>query len=285
MRYSKAIFTVLFLLFSVSLSYSQIDSNTSVVIDTLIADTTLIADSIQTFSEPQIEVEELKEGSLRASKTEFKTFEFFLLLGILVLFGVIRLMDHEVYNHLFKKFLNTSLSIRPLKNVFQYFKLSNYVLNVLFFLISGLYLYYIMARWGLHPEFIIGQGHWLQMLFYISCVAVTYVVKLSFLSFVGYIFDMKKFSREYAFNILLVQQVMAVVLYPFLWMIVFMGTEMTKVGIVASIVIFALAFFNRYARSRDSIASLLKLNKFHFFIYLCTSEILPLLIIGKIMIG
>lgn len=283
-RLKIIIFSLVFILGHASALVGQNDS-TNTLMDTVIVDSLQIADSLQALSVNSPVEDEYMDGTLRSSAVKYLTFEFYLLLFILLAFGFVRMMDQDVYSQLFKKFLNTSLSVRPLKNVFSHFRMSNYILNVLFFLITGLYLYYVMDRWSWHPGFISENKTWIQMLFYIGCVAMTYVVKLSFLSLVGYIFDMKKFSSEYAFNILLVQQVMAVVLYPFLWTVVFLGSEMTKFGIVISIIIFLLAFFNRYARSRESIASLLKLNKFHFFIYLCTSEILPLLVIGKIMIG
>lgn len=285
----KLLYTLILLLFFTSVLHLPIQAQTDAItsVDTVqnIDSNVYVVDSVMMNSTELLSEELRYDGEKKINTVEYRTFEFYLFLIIMAIFGLIKLIDTNVYSNLVKRFLNTNLTVRPVKNMFQQVTIANYLLGILFFIISGLYLYYILDRWNLHPYWLENRNISLKMFFYIGCISVAYIIKLSFLSFMGYVFDLKRFTSEYSYSILLVQQVLGILLYPFLWMIVFMGESITKAGIIASVILFILAFLNRYARSRESIVTLLKLNKFHFFIYLCTSEIIPLLIIIKIMIG
>jgi hypothetical protein len=55
-------------------------------------------------------------------------------------------------------------------------------------------------------------------------------------------------------------------------------------AVVVSVIVIALLFINRYIRSWQVFGSFFQYSKFHFFTYLCASEILPLAVLMKLLV-
>ncbi|MBX9449055.1 MAG: hypothetical protein KL787_04775, partial [Taibaiella sp.] len=66
-------------------------------------------------------------------------------------------------------------------------------------------------------------------------------------------------------NISLINKMLTIILLPILCLLIFTSAGIAKIAALISFVIIFLAILNRYARSRESVSSLIKSNKFHFF--------------------
>src|SRR5690606_8028166 len=103
------------------------DSNVMTIDSILVEDSLAFTDtSFDLMDTPSVvttvEEEVKEEGELRPKLIDYKTFEFYVLLAILLVFSLVKLADNQIYHNLFKRFLNTSLSVRPMKNVYQHFQ-------------------------------------------------------------------------------------------------------------------------------------------------------------------
>ena len=74
------------------------------------------------------------------------------------------------------------------------------------------------------------------------------------------------------------------VLLPFVLLIAFAAPVYAGPALVVSGVLIALLFVSRYIRSWQVFGSFFQFSKFHFFTYLCASEILPLAVLMKLLV-
>ena len=78
---------------------------------------------------------------------------------------------------------------------------------------------------------------------------------------------------------------MGVVLIPFLMFLSFSSSRVIEVAITVSLFLIGALFLYRYLLSFAAIRNKLKVNALHFFLYLCAVELLPLILIYKVLIN
>jgi hypothetical protein len=109
----------------------------------------------------------------------------------------------------------------------------------------------------------------------------TYTAKYLILRFSGWVFRAQAFADQYIFNVFLVNKIVGIVLLPFVVLIAFAGPGWREpIGIVSGVLALGV-FSTRYLRSWPAFQSLVKGSRFHFFTYLCASEILPMAVLVK----
>jgi len=102
--------------------------------------------------------------------------------------------------------------------------------------------------------------------------------------FSGWIFNAKEAAGTYAFLVFLVNKIIGIVLLPVVLIIAFSADEpYINVVITVSLIIVGLLLLYRYIASVGTMRKDLKVNAIHFFLYLCTVEIMPLLLIYKLL--
>lgn len=259
---------------------SAIDSNHLVVNDTNVANPDLIDSSLAVTPVVDLPIEEdLRQDGHPVSYTS-NTIIFYSLLAILLLLGMIRYSNSLFYKNIFKSFISTNNSFRHVKTQMGQQTLFNTLMNALFFIIAGIYIYYIIQVFAPSVPLLSTRPFINISIFSVSLLLI-YGFKIAFLQLLGYLFSIDEYTNEYTFNILLINKILAVILLPFLCFMIFGGPAVAKITTILSFLVIGLAMLNRYARSRESMGRILKVNKFHFFIYLCASEFLPFAIIGK----
>lgn len=109
-------------------------------------------------------------------------------------------------------------------------------------------------------------------------VALFYLLKIALVSFTGNVFKSGKEASDYILSIYIFGQTMAMVFLPFA-VIVAYNFSFTVVWIFLAI--FCISYLYRLMRGLVFISASLKVPMYYLFIYLCTLEILPLVILFK----
>jgi len=211
-----------------------------------------------------------------------QTLDFYFLLSLFVFLGFIRTIDSKYFSNLWRAFSNPTLSGRQLKEQLQSAGISNLLMNIFFAISLGSYIYYVIKvlmpdRIGIFPEIV-------ELLLVIIGVALIYSAKYIAIRFSGWAFRVEGVTEHYMFNVFLVNKVIGIMLLPFVVLISFGTTIWTSQIIIISF-IFAIIFLStRYIRSWQVFGSFFQYSKFHFFLYLCASELLPLAILLKLLV-
>lgn len=200
--------------------------------------------------------------------------------GVLLLLGVIRTAYLKYFTDLFRAFLNPTLSQRQLKDQLSQSPFPNFLLNAFFVISLGLYLYLLMYR----LNYTTGAIAWMLIPGLVILVGAIYVVKYIVLRFCGWLFGNEDLIDAYVFILYLINKVLGIMLAPFLVVLAFCDPGIATTSLYISIFFIVLLVGYRYVRSYSLVRQYLSFSKLHFFLYLCAFEVVPVLIITKVLL-
>lgn len=205
---------------------------------------------------------------------------FYLVAGILCIAGFIKLAFSKYFKNLFLSFFQTSTRQKQTRDQLMQDNLASLLTNFLFVISTGLYLTLLIQ----YKDWTGISFWWLAPGIAVALILV-YLAKYLFLLFAGWVFNSREAAGSYIFIVFLVNKVLGVLLLPFICVLAFGTGQMIQVGITVSLGIVVLLFGYRYWVSFMVIQRKLKINLLHFFLYLCAVELLPLILIYKVLIN
>jgi Domain of unknown function (DUF4271) len=211
-----------------------------------------------------------------------QTADFYLILFLCLMLGLIRFMDTRYFLNLWKAFWNPTLSNRQLKDQLQGSGLPNLLMNVFFTFAGGAYIYYIVRFFTPLHSGVIPPSLLIIML--IAGTGLIYLAKYAAVRFSGWAFRVEGITEHYLFNVFLINKVLGITLIPFIIILAFADHEWAQQVVVISFIIAGILLLNRYIRSWQVFGSFFQYSKFHFFMYLCASELLPLAVLMKLLV-
>ena len=117
----------------------------------------------------------------------------------------------------------------------------------------------------------------------VGIVCLIFIGKHLLLFIVGYIFPIQKELGLYNFTIMVFGIISGLLLLPINIVIAYVPMEIGKVVVYLSLGAIIAIYLFRIIRGLSIGSKYLVLHKFHFFIYLCTVEILPVIVLLKIL--
>lgn len=218
----------------------------------------------------------IHDGDLRAAKP--KDYLFYSLIGIVLLVAVIKQLFPKYFSNLFRLLFEASFRQKQRREQLMQETLPSLLMNILFILAGGLFVSLVANYYGL-----LSTSFWLITLYSITILALVYMFKYLVIQFTGWVFNAKESASTYSFIVFLINKMIGVALVPLLLLLAFSNGKMWDVAITVSIGIIALLFVFRYIISLRVIRGTLDINPLHFFIYLCAVELMPMLIIYKLL--
>lgn len=211
-----------------------------------------------------------------------KNAEFLIALFLLGFVGVFRVRNASYFRNLWRAFGSASLSKRQLRDQLEQDQLAKTMLNILFCLSGSIYIYVVLGYFF--------QQNWLSLepkpfvfLILFSFLILVYTGRYLFLKLAGWLFNIPEAMDGFSFQIFLMNKVLGILLIPFSIILAFAQGPWVQVVLFLSFVFIAFIFLYRYIRSKSVFEYFLKISRVHFFMYLCSSEILPWLIFIKII--
>lgn len=203
--------------------------------------------------------------------------DFYLLVALTLLLGIIRYTDPRYFTLLLGAFRNPGAG-RQWSDMLQAAALPNLAMNIFFAAVTGAYIYYLSFATTMR---FLGYKAPLVLLLLIFGMLAMYATKYAVLRFSGWAFRVESLTGQYLFNVFLINKIIGIVLLPFVVVIAFAGSEWTQPLAAVSGVIVAGLLVSRYLRSWPALQAFFRGSRFHFFIYLCASEILPMAVLVK----
>lgn len=254
--------------YGIEVSDVEINAKATQAYDSILANNTLLWQS------EHARVEQLRQR-------HDKTFDLYLLIGIVLFFGVINYTSGRYFYNLWRSFRNPELSQMQLKDQLMTAGWTGLFMNIFFAISLGTYLYYLTSIF--FPQRLAVYSPSVLLLIFIAAVLVVYMVKYAIIRFSGWIFNFKMVADNYLFNVFLVNKVIAILLLPIIVLLAFADSVAYTPVVIVSFVLVGLLLVNRYLRSWQVIGSVFQYSRFHFFTYLCASEILPMAVLIKML--
>ena len=114
---------------------------------------------------------------------------------------------------------------------------------------------------------------------------VFYLLKLSAINFLGFLLKVEKEMKEYVFTLFLYNHFIGVGLIPVVVLITFVPGFASKNVFLIAAGLVLITFLLRTIRSYGNVSGASRFSIFYLFLYLCALEILPLVIIAKLIIN
>ena len=205
---------------------------------------------------------------------------FYILMGLLFFFALIKLLFNKYVTNLFGLVFRASLRQKQIREQLLQTPLPSLFLNIFFVIVAGLYIFFLLQ----HYQTVQATGFWLLLLYCTLAVGVVYLVKFMVLKFTGWIFNIREAADTYIFIVFLVNKLLAIFLLPLLIVMAFSLASWGSVLLTLSYIMVVVFFAYRYIVSFAPVRREVKVSQFHFFMYLCAFEIIPLLLIYKVLL-
>lgn len=213
-----------------------------------------------------------------------KTVDFYLLLFMVIMLGVIRYLNPRYFYSVWRAFYNPTLKHSQLKDKIEVASFQGFLMNIFFGISAGAYVYYVVRL------FVPGAGNVninpvVLLLLLIAGMLLIYLIKYMMMKFSGWAFRLEGITDDYIFNVFLINKVMSVLLIPFTLLMAFGDPAFAGPAFLVSLIVVGVLLINRYTRSWQVFGSFFQYSKFHFFTYLCASELLPLAVLMKLLVN
>jgi hypothetical protein len=203
-----------------------------------------------------------------------------LLFIILAIFVLIRISEPK---KILKIFISV-FSLQEAKQLFrQEFKLAKRIsilMEIGFILVIAFLVQFTNQYFGL---ILITKSNLQQYLFFILVISLFYIIKFLIIHVLSYVTSSNELGKEYLFNVLIFSQTIGVVLFPFIVCLQF--TKYPTEWFLYPSLIICLGFYGlRTFRAFIISAVEQRIGIIYIILYLCTLEILPMLVLGKFLL-
>jgi hypothetical protein len=207
-----------------------------------------------------------------------KDYLFYVLAGVVLLFAIIKQLFPKYFQSMFRLMFQASFRQKQTREQMMQEIFPSLLMNILFVLVGGLFIALIaqIYQW-------LNISFWLLTLYCITLLSLIYIFKYLVIQFMGWVFNAREQASTYGFIVFLVNKVIALALLPLLLLLAFSSGYIQQVTLtVAGCAVIILLIF-RYIVSLTIIRSTLSVHPLHFFIYLCAVELMPMLILYKVL--
>lgn len=213
-------------------------------------------------------------------KMDGKEFIFYALCIVVLIIGIFKTFYNGYFNNLFRVFFNTSIRQTQLTDQLLQAKFPSFILNIFFAISVGFYIWLLFKHYD-PPRLINNQ---LLLPFCIIGIGALYFIKYCILKFMGWMSGMQQAADNYIFVIFLVNKITGIILVPFTIFLAFSIPLWTNYIVIFSLLLIGLFFLSRYIKTYGVLEYRFPLEPLHFIIYVTALEILPLLIVYKLVV-
>lgn len=203
---------------------------------------------------------------------------FYLIAGLLLLLALIRVAFPRYLNNLFIYFFRTSLRQKQTRDQLLQEQISSLLMNLMFFMITATFITLAVQYFKWYTG-----DFWRLWLGSVIFLMLLYSGKYLFLLFAGWVFNSREAAGSYLFIVFMMNKMLGVLLIPVLLVAAFSTQDLVQAAFTVGWLMIILVFVYRYLVSFALFRNKIALNAFHFLIYLMAVEIIPLLLIYKLL--
>ncbi|MBK8364247.1 MAG: DUF4271 domain-containing protein [Bacteroidetes bacterium] len=208
---------------------------------------------------------------------------FPIILVVLAVFAALRIFYNKYFSQMLVAFVNNNLTNQIVRDENILVQRASVYLSIVFNLIAALFLYLISVYYGWEIGGI-GIG-FSRFLFFAVIVSAAYTLKFLILKISGWLFNLDREMATYIFNTFLINNILGIALLPFVCLIAYNQMISASWLILIAVILAGTAFAYRMFRGVLVGLSMPSFSLLYLFLYLCTLEIAPLLILIRIIVS
>ena len=213
-------------------------------------------------------------------KIEFQVGDW--IIGVILfsafVFAWIKMFYNRNYQNIIKSGINYQYAYKLVKEGNSVSYRVNTFLNFVFYMNFAMFIFLTIKLLG----YDINIQEWKIYLLIFSLLLIIYTGKSFVFNILGFIFNSKQTVNEYITNIGIYNKILGVFLFPIIIAIPYISLQFKLPLMYIGIITIGISLIFRFLRAFQ-IAFKIKLSIFYLILYLCALEILPILIIGKMI--
>lgn len=212
-----------------------------------------------------------------------KTGIFMMVVGLLLLVGLMRSSFNSYISSLWSVIINFSVIKRQTKEQIQNNVLASTGFRLLFFMgLSLLIMAFLSQKYRLdYSSSFKNTNLWLC----IGLLIALYYLKRGFLTGVGWIYNKPEASEIYFFNSNVMNEVIGLLVFPIALLMFLLSGFLFQAFMILGISILLGLIAYKNIKIFKGIKNLLRISAFDYLLYLCAFEIMPLMILMKVLSG
>jgi hypothetical protein len=218
---------------------------------------------------------------LHPKKFDGEELLFYFLIGLLVFYAGLRLLFPKYFTDLFRVYFRTTLKQTQVREQLLQNPLPSLFLNGFFVVTGGLYACFILRYFNVAADL----GFWELWLYSSFLLSVIYMIKFAGVKLAGWLFNKNEAATSYIFIVFMTNKILGIVVLPFLVLLAFSPEKIYIVTVVLSIALVSCIFLYRSYLSIAVVRNQVRINPLHFLLYLIAFEIIPLLILFKLVMN
>ena len=203
-------------------------------------------------------------------------FIFWLILFQLLILTSVLSLNREIVRKIYRSITNDNfakLIARDYNNGFNAFFM---ILYLVFWFSFSTFVYLILRHFYEFDGII-------NFLYVLLSVFGIYFIRHTFLGFLSWTFPRQRSSTYYNFMVVIFNNFLGLLLIPINVAIAYAPHQLSLVALYVGITLTILAFLLRFLRGSFHAYGFIRQNLLHFFLYLCTCEIAPVVILVKVL--
>jgi hypothetical protein len=205
---------------------------------------------------------------------------FPVLLTMMVVFTGLRLFYSRYFKQMAASLFNVNLANQIVRDENILVQRATVYMSIMFYLTAALFLYFLSEQrnWAIPWA---GSG-FLRFISFVVLVSAVYAAKFLVLRFCGWLFGLEKELTAYLFTIFIVNNIQGLLLFPFIVLMSYNpGMSISWMISVCLFLVGSLYVF-RLFRGVQIGLNVPGTSLLHLFLYLCTLELAPLLVVFRI---
>ena len=195
----------------------------------------------------------------------------------LVLLAIVKYHFGKNLLEAFRSFFSYRQSLRIYEERRESDRQASLLTNILFMWITGIFVSIVLPFFGAS---LLWGSNVLSILFFSVATGLLYVLKAWIWRVLGVIFMMQGFSKIYIYNMFLYNRNIGLMIFPMVAVIPYVAEIITLYVVYSVIAVFVISYLCKMWRIFQIIHAR-NVSVFYFILYLCTLEIIPLLLLIK----
>jgi len=205
------------------------------------------------------------------------SFIFWLITVMLVLMTVLITLYNAIIEKSYRSFVNENFLKMVHRDQGRIVSFPYMIFYVLFFINLAVFLFLVARNFQVG----INESPFISYLICLGAIICAFVLKHLLLMLLGSVFPINKEIRQYSFTIVVFSIILGLALVPFNLFIAFTDPDLARVLIYGALAVIVGVYAYRTIRAIFISSNYISLHTFHFFMYLCTAEIAPVVLIVK----
>jgi hypothetical protein len=205
---------------------------------------------------------------------------FYFLVGVVALLAFIKVTFGKYFSSLLSLVFQTSFRQKQTRDQLAQDTLPGLFMNILFVLVAGLFISLATLHYGW-----VQLDFWWLLLYASLGLAAVYITKHLFILFSGWVFNEREAARSYGFVVGFINKLLGLALLPLVLPLAFASGNSANILLAVAYFVCGLLLFYRYTVAISVLRGQLKINVLYFFLYFCTVEALPLIVMYKAFIN